>query len=224
LSIWYSQTLRCARCSHPFSETLARGIHAKRLPEVREQILRGELHHVRCPACNELVEAHRDLAYTDFTRHHWVQVASPDQLPQWASLERDALAIFDRHVRHGPAIVAPLADRFRVRLVFELDELRERLLIWGAELDDAVVECVKLVCLRARPAIAGPTRRIRLRAIEDGAFVLAAIERTRPRVDLARWIVPPAAIEAIARDDWRARVPELFGAGFVSLDRYLLGE
>lgn len=223
MSIWYAQDLACERCHHTFSTVLARGIHARRVPEVREQILAGLLHYIRCPACNANVDAHRDLAYTDFARFHWVHVATPAALDDWGAIETYALDTFDRYMHGGPPAVAELATRFRIRAVFDLDELREKLAIWEAALDDAVIECAKARCLAERPAIAGPDRRIRVRAIEATHLVMATIDRAHPRVDLARWTVPRAIVDEIAahRDDWAGRMPKLFERGFVSLDRYL---
>lgn len=225
MSVWYAQELVCASCHHAFSSTLARGIHARRIPHVRDQILAGALHHVRCPACNAIVDAHRDLAYTDFARHQWVHVSTPGALSEWVDVERYALETFDRYMVGGPPAVAEMAREFRVRVVFDLDELREKLAIWEAELDDALIECTKLVCLRERPAIADPKRRIRVRAIEADALQMAAVDLDHPRVDVARWTVPRAVLDEVTRNraDWEGRVPALFGRGFVALDRYLRG-
>jgi hypothetical protein len=212
-------------CRHAFATTLARGIHARRIPEVRNQILAGELHHVRCPACNAIVDAHRDLAYTDFARYQWVHVSTPDQLNDWAATETYALGTFDRYMVGGPPAVAALASAFRVRVVFDLDELREKLAIWDAEIDDADVECAKLVCLRERPSIAAKDRRIRLRSISDAELAFAAVDLQHPRVDIARWTVERDVLREIEgdRSTWEARMPALFDRGFVSLDRYLRG-
>jgi hypothetical protein len=225
MSVWYAQDLVCGACHHAFSTTLARGIHARRVPEVRAQIVAGELHHIRCPACNAIVDAHRDLAYTDFARHQWVHVSTPASLADWAAVERYALDTFDRYMVGGPPAIAELARAFCVRVVFDLDELREKLTIWDAELDDALVECTKLVCLREQPSIAGPARRIRLRAVEPTQLAMAAVDREHPRVDVARWTVPRAILDEVSRNrvEWQARTPALFDRGFVSLDRYLRG-
>jgi hypothetical protein len=225
VSVWYAQDLVCNVCRHAFATTLARGIHARRVPEVRDQILAGELHHVRCPACNAIVDAHRDLVYTDFARHHWVHVSTPDQLGDWASTETYALTTFDRYMVGGPPAVAAVASTFRLRVVFDLDELREKLAIWDAELDDALVECAKLICLRERPSIAAADRRIRARSITDTELAFAAVDLDHPRVDVARWTMPREVLREIEgeRTTWQARMPELFARGFVSLDRYLRG-
>ena len=226
MSVWYAQDLICGHCHHAFSTVLARGIHARRLPEVRAQILRGELHHVSCPACNATIDAHRDLAYTDFDRHHWVHVSTPAQLDGWAAVERYAVDTFDRYMRGGPPAVQELARPFRVRVVFDLDELREKLALWDADLDDGIIECVKLVCIRERPSIPGPGRRIRVRAVLPDHLVMAAADRDHPHIDVAHWTVPRRIVDEVtrARVEYQAKFPALFEPGFVSLDRYLRGE
>jgi hypothetical protein len=225
MSVWYAQDFVCEACHHAFSTTLARGIHARRVPEVRAQILAGSLHHIRCPACNATVDAHRDLAYTDFARGHWVHVSTPASLAEWAAVERYAVETFDRYMVGGPPAVAELSRTFVVRVVFDLDELREKLVIWDAGLDDALVECMKLVCLRERPSIAGADRRIRLRAVDAAQFAMTAVDRDHPRIDLARWTVPRRILDSVIenREAWEARMPALFDRGFVSLDRYVRG-
>ncbi|HEV7556243.1 MAG TPA: CpXC domain-containing protein [Kofleriaceae bacterium] len=176
MSTWFAEQLACT-CGHEFTARLARGIHASRVPQVREQILRNELHVITCPACGAIADIHRDLTYADFDRFHWVRVARPDELDAWAALEAASLAQFTRIVASGAPLVAELAERFRVRIVFDLDELRERLILWDAGLDDAVIECVKLRCLREPPARA-------------------------PKTDHAHWTVPAEIVTAVAAERW----------------------
>lgn len=224
MSTWFSEDLVCAGCGHRFAARMARGIHATRVPHVRAQILRGELHVIACPACGASSDVDHDIAYTDFDRHQWVRVARPADLVAWPRVEADALAQFDRVMAGGAALVAQLADRFRVRVVFDLDELRERLAIWDAGLDDGIVECVKLVCVRERPDLATHAHRIRVRAIAEGALEMASVPAVDPKRDRARWTVPASVVTATAADAarWRTEFPELFANGFVSIDRYLL--
>ena len=224
MSTWFAEQLVCT-CGHELTARLARGIHASRVPQVREQILRNELHVITCPACGAIADVHRDLTYADFDHFHWVRVARPDELDAWAAVEAASLAQFTRIVASGSPVVAEMAERFRVRVVFDLDELRERLIVWDAGLDDAVIECVKLRCLRERPALAVRGHRIRVRELTSaGDLVVASAPARAPKTDRARWTVPAAIVTAVAgeREEWQRSAPELFAHGFVSIDRYLL--
>ncbi len=225
MSTWYSHELSCPRCEHPFSEMLAAGLHAKRIPQVRAQILQGELHQVSCPACASPLEIHRRIAYTDFDRFQWVEVAVPEERAEWQRVEAEALARFDRALTGAAPVIQPLRDQFAVRVVFDLDELRERLVIWDAGLDDGLVECLKLHCLAERPSLLAEQGRIRVREIKlDGAIVMASIHAGAPRQARAEWTVPGDFARAMFTDEGvlRARYPELFGRGFVSIERYWL--
>jgi hypothetical protein len=203
---------------------MARGIHATRVPHVRQMILDGVLHAIECPACGTITDVPAEVAYTDFDRSQWVRVARPHELAAWARVEADTLAQFERLMARGPDFVATIANRFRVRVVFDLDELRERLVIWDAGLDDAIVECVKLASVRERPDLAAPEHRIRVRAIAGGTLHLASAPMATPKADRVAWTAAPRAVAAVAeaRAEWQAQFPELFQNGFVSVDRYLL--
>ncbi len=111
----------------------------------------------------------------------------------------------------------------QLRVVFDLDELRERLEIWDVGLDDGVVECVKLRCLRDQPAMRGPGERIRVaRITTEGDLAMRVIDGAAPEHTRAEVHVPHAVVDEVAADaTWRARFPDLFTGGFVSIDRYL---
>jgi hypothetical protein len=220
VSTWVEESLRCPACAHGFVARVVRGAHVTRAPQLRDAALRGALGVIDCPACARGFAAPGDLVYTDFDRGHWIHVAPAEALARWPAVERDALDAFDRALRDTSPLAAPLAARFRVRIVFDSDELRERLACWDAGVDDALVECVKLRCLRERPDVRRPDERLRLYGVaDDGALSLGTTGG-------ARWTVPRAARDAIAADAaaWQLEFPALFGHGFVSCDRYLRGE
>lgn len=106
-----------------------------------------------------------------------------------------------------------------VRVVFDLDELRERLMIWDAGVDDAVVECVKLRCLAEQPSLRSSSERIRVTGIRDALELVVQTPGGQPK---ATFEVERGVVDDVAGDPtWAERFPELFGIGFVSIDRYL---
>jgi len=147
------------------------------------------------------------MVYADLERRQWIAVARPRELERWSEIERTALAGF------RTTLETAVADAFagtHVRVVFELDELREKLAIWTAGFDDGVIECVKLRCLGERPELGG-----RIRVVEIGRDLVM-------RGAHAEWHVEREVVDLVGNDPiWRTRFPELFAPGFVSLDRYL---
>jgi len=174
--------------------------------------LAGRLNVVACTSCGVDFAVDATMIYTDAKRGHWIYVARTPELPRWRELEADATALFERALASSPR--ARALARSRLRLVFGTGELQERLRIWDADLDDAVVECVKLRCLAERPDVRRPGERVRAQAFDAGAIELVAGTRS--------WRVPRAHVEDVATDPrWRAEMPELFTSAFVSIDRYL---
>jgi hypothetical protein len=158
------------------------------------------------------------LVYADPVRGHWISVARHAELAEWREVERLALVAFRTGLQTA---AAGALSQTRIRTVFDLDELRERLAIWNADLDDGIVECVKLACLREQPALRTPRERIRFVDCTADVLRLKVIE---PGADRARaeLEVPRAVAERIAAEPaWREQFPALFSQGFISIDRYL---
>jgi len=160
-----------------------------------------------------------EMIYTDLERGHWIYVGRPAELPDWRSVEATALGLFETALASSPTAAA--LPHTHVRVVFDTGELRERLVAWEAGVDDAILECVKLHCLRERPDVRAPGERIRIAALVDGAITLVA--GPTPATPRCSWVVPRAHVEAVATDPrWRTELPELFRSGFVSFDRYFV--
>jgi hypothetical protein len=169
-------------------------------------------HRVECPACRGAFTAERSVIYTDMDRKHWVQVALPIERPRWPELEQVADEVFERAFIGSP-LAAALRDGFKRRLVFGLEELREKLVIWRAALDDACVECLKIHVIAQEPVLSRAT--LVVDDVVDGALRIA--------VDGGRVIEVPAPLVEQFHDDVRLpeRFPELFGGRFVSTHRLL---
>jgi len=174
-------------------------------------------HRVECPSCRFAFTAQRPLIYTDMERKHWVQVALPIERPRWPELEPMADEVFERAFVGSP-LAADLRDGFKRRLVFGLEELREKLVIWRAALDDATVECLKVHAISREPELSRET--LVVDAVVDGALHIAVgdAETAERRV-----LVLPAELVEQFHDDARLpeRFPELFGGRFVSIHRLL---
>lgn len=215
MSTWYSATVRCPACTHDFEGRFLRGANASRAPELRALALSNGLNRAACPRCGRVHELDAEVVYTDPGRGHWISVARRSDLDRWAAVEQSAMTAFRTGLETTAAV--RFADA-RMRVVFDLDELRERLAIWEAGLDDAVVECVKLDCLRECPTMRGPRDRLRVVRIEPFTMhVLDAQGAIRAELGVAAGAVDRVAADA----EWRTRFPDLFTSGFVSIDRYL---
>lgn len=145
MGVFHEIKVACA-CGHAFVADAARSVNVRRNPAVRVEILNGSFHRVKCPACNELLTIERPFYYSDAQRGAVFLV-----LPRGERLN---------HTRDGQRITAQqqacrLINRGKtprqLRVVYGLDELREKLVAQDAGLDDRHVELLKLFVLQEHP-------------------------------------------------------------------------
>ncbi|MEO8701709.1 MAG: CpXC domain-containing protein [Kofleriaceae bacterium] len=213
MSTWFDEDVACVGCGIVQTARLAHGIHASRAPEVRAQLFARTFHRIECRSCGLAFTGQRPLVYTDMERKHWLQVALANERPRWPELEVATGEIFDRAFVGSP-LVEDLYQGFKVRLVFGLEELREKLVIWAGGLDDAVVECVKAQLIVSEPRLARATSIV-VDAVSPEQALVLTIDGTE-RVDISAELV-----DEMHDPRLRTRFPELFGGRFVSIHRLL---
>lgn len=159
MAIVYPYSLQC-ECGQTFVASLADGINAGRSPEVRDEIIRGALHRVTCPSCRKTVTAEKSFFYSDASRGTFIQVKPRQDRHLWrqasAGLEQTAALIPESHV--------PLSKR-KIRVVFGMQELREKLIAEDLGIDDRIIELLKVIAIHDHPFL---LHRPRLRLSVEG--------------------------------------------------------
>jgi hypothetical protein len=217
MSTWHDVTIECSGCRTKFDVKVASGLHISRLPEVREQVTRGELHRFDCPACGRRVEVRRPLVYADFERGHWIEVWPAQDLVRWRELARACAANFERVIERGSPILRERSPEFRVRIVFGYDELREKIVLFDAGLDDAAVECLKLLAIRRDVSIFGEGDRLLVSMVHGDRLV---IDRHRDDSVTGTLEITSSASELLRiRRDVEPALEERFDGPFVSINR-----
>jgi hypothetical protein len=173
VSSWRDREIECPHCDVHQTVQVAIGLDITRLPDVKNAILDGEFHRFDCTSCGKRIEVRIPLIYTDFERGHWIEVRPDDEIAQWAELAPAAVAIFERAVVHGAPILRRRVETFTTRLVFGYAELREKVLLFEAGIDDRAVECLKLLAIRTDPSRFGFRDRLLVHGIEGAELEIA---------------------------------------------------
>lgn len=194
-----TEDVRCATCAHAFTVTVRRSIG----PTERPAVLADRLHRVACPACGQALRHETPLTYLDPHTGDVVWVRPPEDEAGWSAWAHHASAGLAAVQRAG-AWQGPPA---RLRLVFGLDALREKLVVHAAGLDDALVELVKRGIALRRPRVADG---LRVRAVTSTG--LQCVGPGTPGL-----VVPHAQYARLAaqRDALAAAWPALFAGPWV---------
>src|SRR5262245_7318566 len=159
MAIYHPTSVTCS-CARPFPTHVAHTLSARRSPDVRGRILRLQLHRVVCPRCHQVLVVERPMSYVDPDRNLVVFVQ-----PRGARVgyRRDS-ARLAAAATGLPARLSPARGR-QTRVVYGLDELREKLVAQDLHLDDRVVELLKTLVVYEHPFL---LRRARLQLFLTG--------------------------------------------------------
>lgn len=213
--------LVCPGCHGGIDARLTRGVDATRRADLRDDLLARRFHRLICATCGTALEIEQALIYLDLVRHQWLYVAVDRDRARWpaweARLRADLALVLSRH---SPLLHAA-GDGLRSRVVFGHEELREKLVIWEAGADDALVECVKVRAIASDPALGLPRSRLiadRIGRDDRIELIWFAAGAAAPSRALT---TPPAWLRDTDRDrgSLMLRFPELFRGGYVSFRR-----
>ncbi len=166
MSVLRSYALRAPDGSS-ITANLADCVNAGRMPGLRDSILAGTFH--QAAVADGTIRVEKPFLYVDFKRAQLflVRPARERYTARQASLALDAVA------RAVPASMRPRNATLRV--VFGLDELREKLIIDDAKLDDRDVELLKVLVLHDHSFLTQqPRLRLHLESVTQDNLIFMA--------------------------------------------------
>lgn len=158
MAVYHTHIVNCV-CGNALTVQLADSINANRSPEARERILRGELHRASCPACGRTFTVEKPFYYTDLGRNVLFKVSPRGERHEWKARSRE----LENASSFVPTELGQTQER-TLRVVFGMDELREKLVAQDAKIDDWTVEALKVLLVYEHPFL---LRRARLRLVFD---------------------------------------------------------
>ncbi len=217
MSIFQLESVTCPRCGASSSLDVSYSVNADLRPDLRQQVLDGQLQRTTCPSCAAVFRLEPRLTWLDVGRGQWIAARPAADLPQWVDREREALATFAR-------VRGALGEGIAPRVTFGWAGLREKLLLQQLGLDDVAVELVKIAAIRDLERVTvSATRALLLVALADGRLVLAWIDDAAG-ADGTALTVPLSVYTGIRAGgaSWSALAGALAAGPFVDVRRLLL--
>jgi len=131
MSIKYTRTIKCRHCREEISFEVWQSLNADLNPEAAGRLTAGNLFAAACLKCRTTINIVYPLLYHDMTNNVMVQLA-PDERTVGEFFEN--VGLFEKDM-----------SGYKFRLVRDINELREKVLIFNLGLDDKVIELAKLI-------------------------------------------------------------------------------
>ena len=125
--------LCCPLCGHKQPFTIWESINARENPELKAQVLTGEVFDFHCQQCGQTSRVGYPLLYHDPDRHAMFFMAQKDH-------KEAAYQALEALLRFSPAATG----EYTLRAVTQPPELAEKILLMDRNMDDRVVELNKL--------------------------------------------------------------------------------
>lgn len=145
-------TTECTRCGASCDAEVVVVANFDRRPDLRQAVLDGSFNRIPCGACGNTMVVQRGVGVWDWDRKQYLNVWPTWAETHWRDLARSTADALHRNLGlAAPPAMRDAAHAFTVRTVFGYDQLREKLVIWDAGLDEIRVESAKLGLLSNRP-------------------------------------------------------------------------
>lgn len=155
MSLPKSDQLTCVKCGTAFPITYWASVNVTLNPELRDEVLNGKIRTQECPSCGQSFFLNLDLLYHDMQNKFMIsfhaprpgrQIEYPDQLNAVTEPE-GTLSEEEQHRLMMDMLLAAseksMAD-YRRRIVTSWNQLKEKILIFEAGLEDGALEIIKI--------------------------------------------------------------------------------
>ena len=134
------EQIACPACGKYQSMDIFETVNTAVDPTVRDRILRRELFLYRCASCGHEMAVSYDCVYKDIG-YRFIVYLVPPQTP-------NAIELIQSAQRQCTELLGKLKETFCLRVVSNLSELEEKILLLEKGRDDRIIEIYKTVLLR----------------------------------------------------------------------------
>jgi hypothetical protein len=218
--------MTCSRCGNEARVDRSASVNADLRPDLRAAILDGSFQSESCVKCGAPLRLPPHLTLLHLGGGQWIMVEPATMLEQWREAEAEARTIYDDMFgENAPPAARDIGKDLRARLVFGWPALREKLFARDLDLDDVVLELLKIAIIRtvAAPPMADQIE-LRLSGGDTWNLNFVWVDAETEAV-LSQLTVPRVAYDDIARDadGWASLKARLDGVLLVDLRRMIAG-
>jgi len=202
-------------------------VNADRRPDYRDDILNDRFQDVTCENCKATFRLQPKFNYLDAGRRQWIAAFPSAQLLDWDIAEGEVAALFEvSYGKKAPQAAQDVGADLDVRLTFGWPAVREKILAREYDLDDAVLEILKLDLIRRTDsAPIGTGIEVRLVGASDDLLTMVWLDGPTEK-PLQELHVPMEHYKAIAdnMEPWQKIRARIEDSVFVDIQKLYMGE
>lgn len=143
------EKITCPSCGKTFPVKIYDRIDVKRDPKLKKKVIHGTMFAEHCPHCGEKIRMVYDAMYADPVYRITIALAATDDFYKQAVKEMEK----ENALRNAKDdIVRDYLNEATLRIVRDDMQLAEKVLIFDNDLDDRVIELLRLVHLTSQQA------------------------------------------------------------------------
>lgn len=227
MSLFHPVNLVCPHCGALVTMEAVGSVNADRRPDYRDAILEDKFQDTTCGSCSNSFRLQPEFNYLDAGRGQWIAGLPARRMPGYLDAEDHVIDLFDQsYGKRAPEAARVVGDKLTVRMTFGWPAIREKILARQHDLDDVVLELVKLDLLRRLPsAPMRPGVELRLVRVLDDDLAFAWLE-TDTETGLQQLMVARELYDAIAGspEPWKPMRARLEDGPFVDIQKLYMGE
>ena len=227
MSLFHPVNLICPACEGAVTMMAVGSVNADRRPDFRDSILDDSFQDVTCGTCDESFRLQPQFNYLDAGRGQWIAAMPAGRLRAHLEVEDEISVLFaDSYGPKAPQAAQSVAEGLEVRVTFGWPAVREKLLIRANDLNDIILEMMKMHILRSVPS-APIEEGVELRCVQVGedamTFVWLETFTEKPIQEISG---PRAVYDAIAAnpEGWAKTREKLENGAFVDMQKLYMVE
>lgn len=225
MSTFFAEIVNCPHCGEATEQSVAHSINATRSPQYHKAILRGEFQHYTCLKCGKDYLVDRPFIYLDYQTKNWIGVLPLSEEKGWQQWEQTSLNAYKSACgANAPAVAQSIGEGMKIRTVFGLIALREKLLCLQAGLDDVLLELLKFNLMLMSESFVLTEAVPRLIETDTSTLMfMTPIVAECSELMYEIVSINRQAYEEVAnnQEPWRAFMKELTGGPYVDLGRII---
>ncbi len=226
MSLFHPLTVKCPNCEAYVMVEAVGSVNADRRPDFRDAIMDNAFQDTTCGACEHTFRLQPEFNYLDAGRCQWIAAMPAYDMPRYLEMEDVVADLFEKsYGAKAPKAARDVGDNLNVRMTFGWPSMREKLIAAANDLDDVVLEMMKLDMLRTMPsAPLAPGVELRVVAVTDVDLAYCWMRSDTEEV-IQESVCPRGWYDGIAADPepWANLRSQLTDGAFVDMQKLYMG-